>query len=355
MGSKIIDIARKVGVSKTTVSLYLKDPETPRVGKETKDKICSAITELDFRPNAMARALATTKSKIIGIMIPYNGPVFKSTFADELLSGIQLSLNSKGYSMLFQPTKGSNSRDMVKNQLNEGMGYDGYILFGTRYCSLSDMKYNAELLMKVNVPFVVVNMPEIDLPVNQVVMADGPETDVTDYFLRNGHKRIVLMAGMEKTPESYHAVREYIDAHKKYGLEVDESLIVYGDYEQLMARSAILKLMDGGKKFTAVACLSDTMAAGVYEALTDKGVLIPKDVSVIGKNDSFFAKFMNPPLTTIARPVFEAGVRAAECLLRTINGAKDKRRIILKGSMIHRMSAQPVLNRESSPVVGKYN
>ena len=342
MKKGIREIAERVGVSKATVSIYLSDNETRRVGEATKEKIRQAIDELDFRPNAMARALSSAKTNIIAILIPYNGPIYRSTYLDELLSGIQSVLYPRGYGMLFMPTQGDSSPDMVKNHLETGIGYDGYVLFGTRYCTLEDMTHNANLLLESGIPFSVVNMPEIDLDIDQVIDVDPPETDVPEYLIRLGHRRIILMTGRQEAPETRTALDNYRAAMEKAGIGVRESDILCGDYERDMARSLMIKRIEEDTDFTAVYCYSDTMAAGVYEAIKSAGLSIPGDVSVVGRNDSFFAGLMEPPLTTVRRPIYETGIRAAERVLRAIDGGAERRKVFLKSTLIQRTSTAPL-------------
>jgi LacI family transcriptional regulator len=90
--------------------------------------------------------------------------------------------------------------------------------------------------------------------------------------------------------------------------------------------------------FSAVYCLTDTMALGAYEALAERGFEIPGRVSVIGKNDSFFARFLSPPLTSVRVPMFEAGRIGAEGLLRSIEGGEPPRKVFLKNELILRLS-----------------
>lgn len=338
----IKEIAEKVGVSKASVSLYLSDNETRRVGKSTKERIRQAIQELSYRPHAVARALSSSKTRIIAILIPYNEPVFRSNYMNELHSGIQSVLYSQGYGMLFIPTTGKNSRDMVKNHLEQSFGYDGYILFGTRFCTLDDMKHNANLLMESGYPFSVVNMPEIDQDINQIINVDPPETDGIEYLLGLGHRDIILMAGGKESPHSQHFLENYRRAYSMRGYEIREANIINGDYEMDLTRSLMMKRIAEGVDFTAVYCLSDKMAAGVYEALKDGGLNIPGDVSVVGRNAPFSAAHMHPPLTTVRCPIFEAGRQAAEIVLRTIDGAGDKRKIFLRSELIQRTSTRPV-------------
>ena len=345
MAASLQDIAERVGVSSASVSLYLNDPETRRVGATTKQKIQDAIDELEYRPNAAARALASTRTRTVAVLIPWNGPIFRSTFVGELLAGIQSVLTPYEYGMLFLPAQGTESRDLAKKQLANGHGHDGYILFGTRYCSYDDMVHNVELMLRAGVPFSVVNMPEVNLPVNQVLLIDPTEGKSTEVFVRNGHRDIVLMVGRESAPESTEEVTAYRKTLSRAGLPFRKEFVVYGDYERTVAHSQMLRLIDSGVSFSAVGCVNDTMAAGVYEALGDRGIRIPDDVSVIGRNDSFFSSLLNPPLSTIRRPVFECGARAAECLLRTIDGAEDVRKIVLKSSFVQRTSISAVVDK----------
>ncbi len=106
----------------------------------------------------------------------------------------------------------------------------------------------------------------------------------------------------------------------------------------MVARSQILQALDRGVRFTAVYCLTDTMALGVYEGLAERGLAVPANVSVIGKNDSFFARFLSPPLTSVRVPMFEAGRLGAESLLRSIEGGEEPRKIFLKNELILRLS-----------------
>lgn len=345
----IKDIAERVGVSKAAVSIYLKFPETSRVGAATKQKIQQAVEDLNYRPNAVARALSSAETKTIGIMIPYDGLVFRSTFVGEMLSGIQSVLYPKGYSLLFMPTEGESSRDMVANHLKMGLGYDGYILFGTRYCTLDDMKHNAQLLLETRAPFAVVNMPEIDMDINQAFDVDSPECNVTDYLVRLGHRNIVLVAGRPEAAESAEAVHEYRARLEAAEIVPSERNIIFGDYERDVARSVMIQRIEEGRDFTAVFALTDTMAAGVYEAVKQAGLTIPGDVSVVGRNDSFYAGLMDPPLTTIRRPIFDLGARAARSVLRSIKGAEDNLKVGLRTTFIQRMSTAPVFTTNPTP------
>ncbi len=340
------DIAERVGLSKAAVSLYFRDPSTSRVSDENKARIRVAAAELDYKPHVFARSLSSRKSAMIAILIPFDLPYFRSTFLNEALCGIQSVLFDRGYNFVFIPSRGNNSPAILRGQLERGIGYDGFIIFGTRACTMADMRANVEEMQKVGVPFAVLNMPDMGPAlggpaggeINQVVNVTPRESSAIRYLLGQGHERILLMGGRAQAPDTEQAVREYRECFAERGLAVDEALFLNGDYEEMVARSEVLQAFDRGLEFTAVYCLTDTMALGVYEAAAERALRIPQDVSVIGKNDSFFARFMSPPLTSVRVPMFEAGRLSSERLLRTIESGEAPRKIFLKNELILRLS-----------------
>jgi LacI family transcriptional regulator len=333
-------IAEKVGVSKTVVSVYLNDPTTSRVSSATKARIDTVVRELRYRPNAIARSLSARRSRIVGILIPFNAPLWRSLFISEMLSGIESVLFKQGFSMLFPPTDGRSSSIMVRNQLDRASGYDGLVLFGTRYCTINDMETNIRELSGTSLPFVVLNMPAMKFEVNQVSFHTPTSAGAVRYLLEMGHKRILFVAGAVGAADSQVEVRMYRAALKSYGLAWDPALVVYGNYEHQESRAAIGEALRRGVEFSAVYCLTDTMALGVYEALAEAGRRIPADVSVVGKNDSFISRFMNPPLTTVRVPIFEAGVKAGEILVNAMKKDEPPRKVILNNELINRLSVR---------------
>lgn len=338
--ASLAQIAEKVGVSKTTVSIYLKDRSTSRLSQDTKDRIDKVVEEFNYKPNVIARGLSNQSTRIVGIMIPYNGPLFHSSFVNEVLSGIQTELFRNGYSMIFLPTKGEDSPSMVKNQLEVAHGYDGLILFGTRYCTFEHLLHNVDQLLQSDIPFAAVNMPELDREINQVVMQTPPESNPIDYLIQSGHRQILLMVGRDNDPESCLTIDSYKRILDKYSIPFKPEYVLHGDFERDIARSEVVNTIRNNITFTAVYSLSDMMAIGIYEALKSSTLSIPGDVSVIGTNDSFFARNMDPPLTTVRRQLLSVGVEAARSLLRTIQTGKRGRKVQLNNELILRSSTK---------------
>lgn len=338
--ARIKDIAQRTGISSAAVSIYLRDPNTTRVGSETKRKIDAALDELSYVPNSMARALSSSRSRIVGALIPYNGPLFRSTFVNEILSGLQTSLFHHGYSLIFPPAEGQRSPTVLRNQLRESGGFDGYVLFGTRYCSHDDMVENVRLLEQAGLPSVMVNMPEMAGPANQVILRETAETSPIRYLLSQGHRRLIVMVGRDNTPDTIECITHARQVCAEYGVVLPEQNILYGDYENTVSRSAMLTRLSVDRDFTAVYSLSDTMAMGVYDALSELKLRVPADVSVVGRNDSSFARLLSPPLTTVHRPLFAAGEKSAEVLLQSLDSGRTGIKLYLDGSLIVRGSTR---------------
>jgi LacI family transcriptional regulator len=336
----IQDIAKRVGISKAAVSLYLKDPDTTRVGKDTKVKIAKIVEELNYRPNVIARSLAMQKSNSIGILVPFEGPLFESTFMQQVISGIQSVLFAQGYSIVFLPVKGSDSRSMVRHQLEMGLGHDGFILMGTRYCSTKDMEENAKELSRTGIPFVVLNMPEMKLDINQVIYRDPPEINIFEQYYRLGHRDLVLIGGRRGSLENSIYIDQFKKTSKKWGKNFDSSFILHGDYDKDVAKSALLQYLKSGKKVTGIYCLTDTMAIGAYAAIQEFGLRIPEDISVVGRNDSFFVSIMSPPLSSVKRPIFDEGVKGAELLIGELIRSEKPRKVFLESTLVLRGSVQ---------------
>jgi len=338
--ANLSEIAEMVGVSKTSVSLYMKDKSTNRLSYETKEKIEKAIEDLHYRPNVIARSLSNNKTNTISVIIPYNGPLFRSSFVNEMLSGIQFELFRNGYSIIFLPTRGEDSPSMVKHHVEAAYGYDGVIIFGTRYCTLEALNHNVNELIKAGTPFAAVNMPELNQDFNQVILRTPEESNPVDYLLKTGHRNILLVIGREADPESIETLDMYKRNLDKWSIPFRKELVLYGDFERDISKSEVIKSIKQGAKFSAVYALSDTMAIGVYEACKENRFTIPEDVSVIGTNDAFFAPNMDPPLTTLRKQVYRAGEEGAKSLLYSIETGKTGRKIYLNSELILRSSTQ---------------
>jgi DNA-binding LacI/PurR family transcriptional regulator len=242
--------------------------------------------------------------------------------------------------MIFLASEGKDSTSITRNQIEQGYGFDGFVLFNTRYCTKENLEENVAELLKTEFPFVIVNSPALHFDVNQVVFTTPESSNAINFLWDQGHCRIALMLGREHSLMCREELQQFRESYRKRGVAMDENLILYGDYERPVARGAMLQFLQKEIDFSAIYCVSDTMALGVYEALKEHGLRIPEDISVVGRHDSFFSNFLNPALTTVRLKIFEGGVKAAELLLDTIQHGAKPRKIFLDNELILRSSTR---------------
>jgi len=342
-------MSEKLGISKTALYQYFKDPSTTRIGTDLKCKIEEILGGIEFHPNVNAQNISRGKSNTIAILIPLNAPHFRNTMINELLSGIQTVLYNQNYKMTFippatiYPDRGSTG--LLREQVKAASGYDACILFGTRACTEEDMKINVEYMLHTQIPFVVVNMPTSTYPINQVVNVTPRLSSGAKLLFSMGHRRILFMGGSADAPDTVSAYEEYKALHGENNTSLDERLIMNGGYERASARSEFCRAINEKIDFTAVLCLSDTMALGVYEGASDNGLQIPEDISVIGKDDAQFATVLRPKLTTIKVPAYETGKVAAQLALDAIKEPSRTRCINLDNELVLRESVRPFISK----------
>ena len=311
-------IADKVGVSKMTISLYLKDPLTSRISDGMKEKIETAISELGYEPSLNTPHEGT--KKIIAILLPFNMPIFKYELIDDYLNGIQESLFSNGYDFIFLNVPTYNGVPVIDRvTLLKVRSFSGVIIFGTRYTQEEDLKAVLNVLHKSKIPVVLLNYPKILDNVIQGLSVDDETCAPIDYLISLGHKRIAFMGG---TPESAHTevlYSEYKESLQKRGIPLDENLVFNGGFEGYHAYSILSENLKAGIRFSALFCMSTQMMIGCYRALKENGLNIPEDVSVVNYGDPYFTEYLDPPLTTIQLPLKDLGHDCADYLVYMIS------------------------------------
>lgn len=306
-------VAAKVGVSATTVSLYVNDKNTKRISAEKKRAIQKAIDELRYYPDTGARSLKNKTHKSIGIILPFQGTFLRSSFIAEIVSGIQSVLFRNDYSFAFLPATSTHLSEVIGQLVMNHNDYDGFIIVGTRLSTIDDIRESSLFLKSRGLRFVVMNMPPLGIDVNQVTTDFSALVAPLKYLEDMGHTDILLIHGVQTSPDTIYVKEQLARTGRSYHE-------IYGAYEREIARTALEAYVDAnGIDFTAVYSLSDTMALGVYDYFGERKVRIPDDVSVIGRNDSFFDTLIRPNLTTARRNSFVEGEKAATILLTSFD------------------------------------
>lgn len=302
------DVASEAGVHVSTASRAL-NPETRSVvNDETAGRVLAVAERLGYRPHPLARGLRTNQTLTIGMIVPdLMNPLFPPIYA-----GAEASLRDKGYSLLI----GNDDDDPVKAKAVMAAllerRVDGLILATAHLDFALPAALNQEM-----VPTVLVNRTTDSMVLPAVIGDDDAGIGlVVRHLVGLGHAAIAHVTG--PTAVSTGRIRRQAFARwmDSEGLAAEPALVVEADaFRTEAGHAACDRLLDSGVSFTAIVAGNDLIALGCYDALTERGLSIPDDVSVTGYNDMTFIDRVNPPLTTVSLPYEQMGAAAAQTLL----------------------------------------
>ncbi|MCU9613169.1 LacI family transcriptional regulator [Caldibacillus lycopersici] len=331
------DLARITGYSVTTVSRALNGYDD--VNKETRDIILAAAEKLEYTPNINAQSLVTKRSKTIGFLVSdLKRESAKDNFTFEVLCGISEFVTEAGYEMILLSTSSSKQKNKTFRQIVSERNLEGIIIQGLK----KEDPYLQEAI-KGSVPTVLVDIP-IENETTGYVTSNQHDSvkKAIKYLARLGHRNIAYMNGHKHAYVSEIRYQSYKEGLSEAGLEVDENLVCYGDYEEEKAYRASLDFLLSNPEVTAFFCASDIMALGVLKAAKELKLDVPKDLSIIGFDNILLTQYTSPTLSTIGQKPFELGKRGTELLLEIIQNSSTQRHIIIQNELILREStAQP--------------
>jgi LacI family transcriptional regulator len=309
----IQDIADAANVSKSTVSRVLNN--TVAVNKEKREAVLEAAERLGFEPNVFARSLASGKSMTIGVLTQLMGSPFYDTISQGVISG----LSSTDYSAIFVDGQWEHDEEYNAIRALVGRRVDGLVLIGGDVTSEEIAKVSS------NLPTVIVarQLPQEQHDCIFVDNVEGGEA-ATRHLIECGHKRIAIIRGLKHHQDSIDRYLGYQRALNQAGIDLDEDLVVDGDFSAESGLRAIQTLETRGTPYTAVFVSNDQMAFGARLALNRAGKEVPADVSIVGFDDQLESSYMVPPLTTIRQPAREMGEQAAKAVLAIIRGEAFK-------------------------------
>jgi LacI family transcriptional regulator len=326
----IKDIAKKVGISVTTVSRALNGYND--VNENTRKKIIEAAKELNYTPNAVARTLVTKKSKTIGLIVSeLNRSSSKDNFTFEVLCGINEYTAEADYDMILFSTDPKKQKNKTYSQLCMERGVDGAILQGIR----TDDPYLQEVL-ESDIPCVLVDIPIQSKTVGYVTTDNvlGAKTAV-NHLIKLGHNHIGMVNGHEHAFVSKERLKGYQMALSESEIPYDETMVVNGEFFEKEGEEAAYRLLIEHPEITALFCSSDLMAFGAIKAAQKLNLSVPRDLSVVGYDDIILSSYVHPRLTTIAQDKYLMGYKAAEMLISMLNG-QDGHLCILETKLVIR-------------------
>ncbi len=332
----IFDVAKYAGVSPATVSRVINNH--PNVRPETRKKVEQAIKDLKYYPNISAQRLAGGKTRTIAVVIPHYEGLFYSFYAVEILRGVGMACDALGLDLLLYVA----TRERTDLPIAAGG-----VIFADVLSQYECLKHTVER----RIPTVVINNVVEDIPVDCFAIDNrGGAREAVEYLISLGHHKIAHITGDLRTQAASDRLTGYKETLLKAGIEVPSEYIQEGDFSRLSARLATEKLLRLKDRPTAIFVASDEMALEVIYTLREHGINVPRDVSIVGFDDSPSAIQSPVPLTTVKQPLLEMAREAVEELHRIIENKKGRHlymshvtphKVYLHTELVIRNSCQP--------------
>nr|WP_174806934.1 catabolite control protein A [Paenibacillus elgii] len=329
----IYDVAREAGVSMATVSRVVNN--NPNVKPQTRKKVFEAIERLGYRPNAVARGLASKKTTTVGVVIP---DISNSIFS-EVARGIEDIANMYHYNIILSNADKKKEKEIrVINTLLEKQ-VDGLLFMGGAIT-----EEHIQAFKTSSVPVVLCatadeqrTIPSVDIDHEKAAF------DAVNVLLENGHRDIAMISGTLQDPANgYARYQGYKKALEAANIPLREDLVRIGNYRYESGLEVTKYFLELDNRPTAIFAATDEMAIGAIHTLQDNGLKVPEDMSVISVDNIRMASMVRPLLTTVAQPMYDIGAVAMRLLTKLMNketkDASELSQVILPHEVIYRNS-----------------
>lgn len=345
MATTIKDVARRTGVSHSTVSRALRG--NTLISSETTERIRQAAQEMGYQPSAAARSLKTNRTQVLGVIVSS----IADPFFGEILNGIEACAQERGYSLFIAASQHDpvKERQIVQTMMEQRT--DGVII-----CSSSFSAEQGRQLLSYGFPVVAVNHQAAENFHYSIYHDDEDGSrQITQHLIALGHRKIAYLGNARSGRTSMDRLSGFTQAMQAAGLKVRQEFIYHvqgGDpalgadsiayYQQLVVQP------------TAIICFNDTLAIGVLKGCNQAGIRVPEDLSVTGFDNITYSAFISPALTTFDQPKYSIGEEAASLLLDLLHTEDDvheetERVKVLQGKLLVRSStAAPRLDSQDN-------
>ncbi|MGM3174637.1 HTH-type transcriptional regulator GalR [Dickeya lacustris] len=305
----IKDVARLAGVSVATVSRVIND--SPKASEQARSAVLQAMQQLQYHPNANARALAQQSTETLGLVVSDVSDPFFGT--------------------------------MVKAVEQEAYRTGNFLLIGNGYHQAHKERQAIEQLLRHRCAALVVHAKTLSDDALSQLMAQAPGMVLinrilpgyearcvaldnrygawlaTRHLILQGHRQIGILCSTHDISDAADRLAGHRDALAEHGITLDEQLIAYGEPDETGGEEAMTTLLERGRPITALTCYNDPMAAGALAVLSDNSIDVPRDMSLIGFDDVLLSRYLRPRLTTVRYPITAMATQAAQMALALAN------------------------------------
>lgn len=328
------EIAKKLGVSVSTVSRAMKD--SPELHPDTKKRIVEMAKSMNYQYNLLAQSLRISRSKVLGVIVPE----LTSHFFSSNISGIQDTAYKRGYNIMicqsneFFEQEKANIRTLVSSQV------DGLLI------SLSRETKTYEHLQDIydrGIPFIMFDRVTEEIPVSKITVDDAHGAYlVVKHLLDQGCRKIAYFSGPEDLYISKKRKEGYLEALAEYGIPEKDSKVFFTDLTPEMNRKVTLEMLESGDLPDAIFAMIDPVAVDVMIVLKEKGIKIPDQIALAGFTNNPTSAVVEPSLTTVSQPGYEMGQLAANHLLDQLEEIvpDDPQSFVLLTTLVPRNSSK---------------
>ena len=313
----IYDIAKEAGVSAATVSRVL--TSNANVRPEKKERVLKLIEKYNFKPNAMARGLSDTRSKIIGII----AADVRNPFYAQVFVACELAARKRGYTVLLCNSLGEREQEMNQLEKLHEQRVDAVIQLGGRVDDLmSDVEYVEQVNRLLNaVPMVVTGKLEGTKCYQVRIDAMKAMDLLMEHLIALGHRRIALIGGRRDVLSTYEKMQRYKQILVKNQIPYREELVAPdGSYDDMTAYEQMNRMLEQGIVPTAVIAINDFSAAGIMRSLLERGYRIPQDISLVSYDNTYITELLMPKLTSVDYNYESFGEMLVESAVSAVEG-----------------------------------
>jgi LacI family transcriptional regulator len=306
--ANIYEVAELAGVSLATVSRVI-NPGA-KVSEKTRHKVLAAMEQLGYKPNSIAQSLATRTSNAVGVLVSeLHGPFFGA-----MLSAIEKTFKAAGKFVLVAAGHSNEAQEREAIRFLVSRNCDALIVHVEALPDKFLLEHDHE-----KTPLIVMNRKVRGLADRCFSLNNELGGYLaTQSLLRLKHKRIAYISG----PLDWVDARQRLAGHKRAleeaGVKFDERLLHEGDYHETGGQDALSALYQKNLPFSAVVCANDEMAAGAMAAAHERGLELPRELSIVGFDDAPISRYVYPKLTTIHYPIADMAEMAARWVLKHV-------------------------------------
>lgn len=331
MSITIYDVAREANVSMATVSRVVNG--NPNVKPTTRKKVLRTIEELGYRPNAVARGLASKKTTTVGAIIPD----ISSTFFSELARGIEDIASMYNYNIILSSSDQNKDKELhlINTMLEKQV--DGIVFMGGEITEdhISQFKTAQAPVVLAATQDHTEYLPSVNIDYEAAAF------EVTRHLIEGNNAQPAIITGGDHVQSNGLKYEGYKKAMSEADIEIDDALVVVNESTYIGGVEAAAEIIQLEKRPKAVFVTTDEMAVGVIHGLQDHGITVPDDIEVFGFNNTRVAMMVRPTLTTVIQPLYDIGAVAMRLLTKYMNHETvDENTVILPHRIMERDSTK---------------